>query len=194
MHVRGKLTGGSALTITALTLLLMGWMAFTLPAAPIKADVAGRAGYLVGVELMVVPAYAGVQWVPHLVHEDASWVLALVLLGFLVLLMFAGLLITIPKAAVFASGLLHFIPMPASWKQSLTVGHYWRAALVVFFNYGVDTGTIFKSAVFHEPILWRHIFWRPEPPNGQGRDSRYGWPYYRRLKMNKQFSIMILRK
>ena len=27
---------------------------------------------------------------------------------------------------------------PRGWKQSLTVGHYWRAALVVFFNYGVD--------------------------------------------------------
>ena len=27
---------------------------------------------------------------------------------------------------------------PRGWKQSLTVGHYWRSALVVFFNYGVD--------------------------------------------------------
>ena len=76
---------------------------------------------------------------------------------------------------------------PRGWKQSLTVGHYWRAALVVFFNYGVDTGTVFKSASFHEPILWRHITWRPEPPNGQGKDSRYGWLYYRRVKTNKQF-------
>jgi hypothetical protein len=76
---------------------------------------------------------------------------------------------------------------PRGWKPSLTVGHYWRAALVVFFNYGVDTGTIFKSAAFHEPILWRHISWRPEPPNGQGRDSRYGWLYYRRVKTNKPF-------
>ena len=57
---------------------------------------------------------------------------------------------------------------PRGWKQPFTVGHYWRAALVVFFNYGVDTGTVFKSADFHEPILWRHITWRPEPPNGQG--------------------------
>ena len=42
---------------------------------------------------------------------------------------------------------------PRGWKQSLTVGHYWRAALVAFFNHGVDTGTIFKSAPFHESIL-----------------------------------------
>jgi hypothetical protein len=31
-------------------------------------------------------------------------------------------------------------------KQPFTVGHSWRAALVVFFNYGVDTGTVFKVA------------------------------------------------
>jgi hypothetical protein len=28
---------------------------------------------------------------------------------------------------------------------------------VVFFNYGVDTGSEWKSAPFHEPILWRHV-------------------------------------
>ena len=76
---------------------------------------------------------------------------------------------------------------PRGWNQALTVGHYWRAALVVFFNYAVDTGTVFKSAGFHEPILWRHISWQPEPPNGQGRDSQYGWLYYRRVKTRKQF-------
>ncbi|QDU56707.1 hypothetical protein [Aeoliella mucimassa] len=51
-----------------------------------------------------------------------------------------------------------------------------------FFNYGVDTGTVFNTAAFHDPILWR-----PEPPNGQGKDSRYGWLYYRRVKTKKQF-------
>lgn len=76
---------------------------------------------------------------------------------------------------------------PRGWKQPLTVGHYWRAALVVFFNYGVDTGTVFKAAGFHEPILWRHISWRPVPPSGQGKDSRYGWLYYRRVKTGKRF-------
>ena len=34
---------------------------------------------------------------------------------------------------------------PRGWKQPLSVGHYWRAALVVFFNYGVDTGTLFEG-------------------------------------------------
>ena len=37
------------------------------------------------------------------------------------------------------------------------------------------------------PFLWRHVCWRPEPPNGQGKDSRYGWLYYRRVKTKKQF-------
>lgn len=76
---------------------------------------------------------------------------------------------------------------PRGWKHPLSVGHYWRAALVVFFNYGVDTGTVFKSANFHEPVLWRHVSWKPEPPNGQGKDSRYGWLYYRRVKTSKKF-------
>ena len=79
------------------------------------------------------------------------------------------------------------LPRLRGWNQPYTVGHYWRAALVVFFNYGVDTGTVFKSAGFHEPILWRHVTWRPEPPNGQGKESRYGWMYYRRVKTQKQF-------
>lgn len=76
---------------------------------------------------------------------------------------------------------------PRGWNQPLTVGHYWRAALVVFFNYGVDTGTLFKCAPEHEPILWRHVTWKPQAPNGQGKESRYGWLYYRRVKTKKQF-------
>jgi len=75
---------------------------------------------MLGIALMVGPAYAGVRLVPHLVHEGTSWMLALILLSFLVLLMFVGLLITIPKAADFLAGLLRFVPIPAKWKQSLT--------------------------------------------------------------------------
>ncbi len=79
------------------------------------------------------------------------------------------------------------LPRPRGWKHAVTVGHHWRAALVVFFNYGVDTGTVFRCAGFHEPILWRHVTWQPEPPNGQGNESRHGWLYYRRVKTQKQF-------
>ena len=34
---------------------------------------------------------------------------------------------------------------------------YMAIALVVFFNYGIDTGTVWKSEPCHEPILWRHV-------------------------------------
>jgi hypothetical protein len=35
---------------------------------------------------------------------------------------------------------------PRGWDDSFPVGRYWRAALVVFFNYVVDTGTVWKAA------------------------------------------------
>ena len=51
----------------------------------------------------------------------------------------------------------HEMERPRGWDSPSPVGRYWRAALVVFFNYGVDTGTVWQSAPFHEPILWRHV-------------------------------------
>jgi hypothetical protein len=33
----------------------------------------------------------------------------------------------------------HSMPRPRGWDSPIPVGRYWRAALVVFFNYGVDT-------------------------------------------------------
>jgi hypothetical protein len=68
------------------------------------------------------------------------------------------------------------------------VGRYWRAALVVCFNYGVDTGTVWKSAPFHEPILWRHVTWDPQSPDREMKErSRWGWLFYRRVKTGKAF-------
>jgi hypothetical protein len=82
----------------------------------------------------------------------------------------------------------HRMKRPRGWKSSNSIGKYWRCALVVFFNYGVDTGTIWKSAAFHEPILWRHVSWEPEPPNRQIKErSRWGWLFYRRVKTGKTF-------
>ena len=37
----------------------------------------------------------------------------------------------------------------------MTVGHYQRAALIMFFNSGLDTGTVFKTAAFHELLCGR---------------------------------------
>ena len=68
------------------------------------------------------------------------------------------------------------------------VGRYWRAALVTFFNYGVDTGTVWKSAPFHEPILWRHVSWKRQSPDREVKEqSRWGWLFYRRVKTGKAF-------
>lgn len=68
----------------------------------------------IGVVLMIGPAWVGMQIIPHLVHEDVSWVLAVVILGFLSLTAFVGLLITVPKAAVYVGGL---IPIPEKWRR-----------------------------------------------------------------------------
>src|SRR5689334_18322445 len=66
--------------------------------------------------------------------------------------------------------------LPRGWTLSSPVGRYWRAALVLFFNYGVDTGTIWKSAPFHEPILWRHVSWDRESPDREMKQqSPWGW-------------------
>jgi len=51
----------------------------------------------------------------------------------------------------------------------------------------VRAGTVLESAGLHEPVLWRQVSWRPEPPSRQGKECRYGWMYYRRVKTQKQF-------
>ena len=82
----------------------------------------------------------------------------------------------------------HKMERPRGWKHAIPVGRYWRAALVVFFNYGVDTGTVWKSAPFHEPILWRHVTWNRQSPDREiKQQSRWGWIFYRRVKTGKTF-------
>jgi hypothetical protein len=51
----------------------------------------------------------------------------------------------------------HKMRRPRGWHAPHPIGRYWRAALVVFFNNGVDTGTVWRSAPAHEPNLWRHV-------------------------------------
>jgi hypothetical protein len=82
----------------------------------------------------------------------------------------------------------HQMKRPRGWDSPFPVGRYWRAALVVFFNYGVDTGTVWKSAPFHEPILWGHVTWEPQSPDRELKErSRWGWLFYRRVKTGKSF-------
>lgn len=80
----------------------------------------------------------------------------------------------------------HQMRRPRGWQSPLPVGHYWRAALVVFFNYGVDTGTVWGTTAQHEPVLWRNVHWgRCAPLRGMKEESRWGWLVYRRIKTGK---------
>ena len=58
----------------------------------------------------------------------------------------------------------------------------------MFFNYGLDTGTVWGFSPEHEPLLWRHVSWERQSPNGQSKEqSPYGWLFYRRVKTGKAF-------
>lgn len=82
----------------------------------------------------------------------------------------------------------HQLRQPRGWKQPFPIGRYWRAALVTFFNYGLDTGTVWKTTRFHEPIRWRHVFWDNRSPDREIKEqSHWGWLYYRRVKTGKSF-------
>lgn len=68
------------------------------------------------------------------------------------------------------------------------IERYWWCALVLFYNYGLDTGTIWKSTPSHESIIWRHVCWDKQ---SSGRDVKqqapWGWLFYRRVKTGKTF-------
>ena len=82
----------------------------------------------------------------------------------------------------------HKMGRPRGWDHPISVGQYWRCALVVLFNYGVDTGTIWKATPAHEPILWRHVSWNRQSPDREMKEaSRWGWLFYRRVKTGKPF-------
>jgi integrase len=77
---------------------------------------------------------------------------------------------------------------PRGWEHPHPIGKYWRCALVVFFNYGVDSGTIWKTLPFHEPILWRHVAWQRQSPDREVKETcPWGWLFYRRVKTGKTF-------
>ena len=57
---------------------------------------------------------------------------------------------------------------------------------VVFFNYGVDSRTIWKSELFHEPTVWRHVSWGRQSPDREVKEqSPWGWLFYDRVKTGK---------
>jgi len=82
----------------------------------------------------------------------------------------------------------HKMSRPRGWDCPHPIGRYWRCALVLFFNYGLDTGTVWKGRPDHEPIRWRHISWNRQSPDGQAKaESPWGWLFYRRVKTGKVF-------
>ncbi|MBL8825999.1 MAG: hypothetical protein JNM18_03380, partial [Planctomycetaceae bacterium] len=82
----------------------------------------------------------------------------------------------------------HQMKRPRGWECVMSVGRYWRSALVLFFNYGLDTGTIWKSTPSHRPILWRHVCWdRQSPDRNVKQHSPWGWLFYLRVKTGKSF-------
>jgi hypothetical protein len=77
----------------------------------------------------------------------------------------------------------HKMGRPRGWDVPHPIGRYWRAAMVVFFSYGVDTGTVWRSTPAHEPILWRHVIWDRKSPHREAKErSPWGWLFYRRAK------------
>lgn len=82
----------------------------------------------------------------------------------------------------------HKMERPRGWNRPFSIGKYWRCALVMFFNYGVDTGTVWQFTPFHEPILWRHVCWDRKSPDREIKEhSPWGWLFYRRVKTGKPF-------
>lgn len=77
---------------------------------------------------------------------------------------------------------------PRGWNHVISADAHWRAAFVLFFNYGLDTGTIWGTKPKHEPILWRHVSWKRQSPDSQANEqSKHGWLFYRRVKTGKTF-------
>jgi hypothetical protein len=60
--------------------------------------------------------------------------------------------------------------------------------VVVFFNKGVDTGTVWRSKPAHKPILSRHVIWDRKSRDREAKErSPWGWLFYRRVKTDKAF-------
>ena len=64
----------------------------------------------------------------------------------------------------------HSMKRPRGWDDPSPVGRYWRAALVMFFNYGIDTGTVCKSCAMPraDPLATRLLGPALARPRSQG--------------------------
>jgi hypothetical protein len=80
----------------------------------------------------------------------------------------------------------HKMARPRDWDATHPIGRHWRTALVVFFNYGVDTETVWRTKPAHEPIPWRQVIWDRRSPDREAKErSPWGWLLNRRVKTDK---------
>lgn len=60
------------------------------------------------------------------------------------------------------------------WSEPHPIGRYWRCALRLFFNYGLDTGTVWKSTPSHEPSFGVMSVGTSNPPTETSNSNRLG--------------------
>lgn len=81
-----------------------------------------------------------------------------------------------------------------NWRSRLEPGVYWRAALVLLFNFGLDSSTLFPhdAESRRHALRRRHIFPGEQPPSRQkpGMTSPYGWICWRRAKTCRRTGAM----
>jgi integrase len=80
------------------------------------------------------------------------------------------------------------MPRPHVWRAAQPIGAFWRAALSVWFTYGVDTQTVFPYDRQALPLRWRHVYWEPPAPDQRvNMTSEWGWLFYERKKTGRAF-------
>lgn len=86
----------------------------------------------------------------------------------------------------------YHLPKPRNWKSRLPIGAYWRTALVLFYNLGVDTHTLFPQRG-GEAVRRGDIFLQARSPSRTIRIAEqvqpliHGWLYFARKKTGKEF-------
>lgn len=75
---------------------------------------------------------------------------------------------------------------PYRWKSQQHVGVFWRAAIVLAYNYAMDTQTLFPYMADAKPLLVRHVSLDRVSPDRQSRiENDFGWLTWQRCKTGK---------
>lgn len=74
---------------------------------------------------------------------------------------------------------------PRGWPHVATIGAMWRAALVMFYAYGLDTHALFYCRG-KETLCWEHILDAPRAPGRVAKvRCKYGWIRWQRQKTGR---------